>query len=54
MIKIKILKNGKAIKEIKTIKRHQQSEFERAMNLAGAMFNGKDEFSVIIVPVSFR
>lgn len=48
MVKIKILKNGKLIKQFTCLKKNQQEYFERAHSIAGGMWNGKDEFKVVV------
>lgn len=48
MITIKILKNGKLIKQFTCPKSIQQKYFSLAIDIAGGMWNGKDEFKVII------
>jgi hypothetical protein len=48
MVTIKILKNKKTIKQFTCPIKMQQKYFELAFNIAGGMFNGKDNFSVIV------
>lgn len=50
MKKIEIRKNGNTVKTIVVPKlRPLQQVFDYAVNIAGGMWNGKDEFTVTIV-----
>jgi hypothetical protein len=49
MVDIQILKNGNVIKKISCPKIFLQKYFEVAMDIAGGMYNGTDEFTVKIV-----
>jgi hypothetical protein len=46
MITIKILKNGKSVKEFKCVSSMRNKYFLMAVDIAGGMYNGKDKFSV--------
>jgi hypothetical protein len=45
---IKILKNGKLIKQFTCAEKMVQKYFNHAFDIAGGMWNGKDEFTVVI------
>ena len=46
---IQILKNGKLIKQFFCTPKMQQKYFDLAYDIAGGMYNGKDEFKVIVL-----
>jgi hypothetical protein len=46
-ITINIMKNGKSIIECRCKPSQTDRYFARAVNIAGGMWNGKDNFSVI-------
>lgn len=46
MVTIKILKNGNLIKQFTCPKKMLQKYFNLAYDIAGGMWNGKDEFTV--------
>ena len=48
MITIKILKNGQTVKQFSCTQKMMQKYFDLAADIAGGMWNGKDEFKVII------
>ena len=48
MIEISILKNDIVIKTFKCNKSMLDKTFNKVHNIAGGMWNGKDEFKVII------
>ena len=48
MVTIKILKNGQSIKQFTSPIKMKQKYFELAMDIAGGMYNGVDEFKVVI------
>lgn len=48
MVTVKILKNGNTIKQFTCPIKMQQKYFELACDIAGGMWNGKDEFKVVI------
>jgi hypothetical protein len=48
MLQVQILKNGIIIKKFNCTENMLQSCFEKAYNIAGGMWNGKDEFKVYI------
>jgi hypothetical protein len=48
MITIEIQKNGNPIKTFTCTPEMQQKTFNKAMNIAGGKWNGKDDFKVII------
>jgi hypothetical protein len=48
MIKIIILKNDKVFKTFTAAPSEVQSVFNKALDLAGSLWNGVDEFSVAI------
>jgi hypothetical protein len=48
MVTVKILKNGNTIKQFTCPIKMQQKYFELAFDIAGGMWNGKDEFKVVI------
>jgi hypothetical protein len=49
MVEIQILKNGDVLKKISCSKKFIQKYVEVAMDIAGGMYNGTDEFTVKIV-----
>lgn len=49
MVSIHILKNGDILKKISCPKIMMQEYFDLAMDIAGRMYNGTDEFTVKIV-----
>ena len=46
---VKILKNGNTIKQFTCPEKMQQKYFELAHDIAGGMWNGKDEFTIVII-----
>jgi hypothetical protein len=48
MITIKILKNGNTIRQFTCPAKMKQKYFKLAFDMAGGMWNGKDEFNVLI------
>ena len=48
MIKVMILKNDVAIKTLECVENTLQTTFNRAHDIAGGMWNGKDKFKVVI------
>ncbi len=48
MVTIKIQKNGNTIKQFTCPVKMQQKYFALAFDIAGGMWNGKDEFKVVI------
>lgn len=46
---IQILKNEKLIKQFTCTEKMLQKYFDFAIDIAGGMWNGKDEFKVIIL-----
>jgi hypothetical protein len=48
MVSVKILKNGLPIKSFVCSEKVQQQCFEHAFNIAGGLWNGKDEFKVTV------
>lgn len=48
MATIKILKNGQMAKQFFAPANMVQKYFELAVDIAGGMWNGKDEFKVVI------
>jgi hypothetical protein len=48
MVTISILKNNKVIKQFKCTQAKKQSVFNKAVDMAGGMWNGVDDFSVKI------
>lgn len=46
--KIEITKNGKVVKEFTCRESELQSTFNKAHDIAGGMWNGKDQFKVVI------
>ena len=48
MVTVKILKNGNLVKQFSCYPKMQQKYFELAVDIAGGMWNGKDEFKVVI------
>lgn len=45
---ISILKNGNVIRKFKTIPANKDKAFAHVYDIAGGMWNGKDEFTVTI------
>ena len=48
MITIKIQKNGNTIKQFNCFPQMKQKYFDLAYDIAGGMWNGKDEFKVVV------
>ena len=48
MVIIKILKNGNKIKQFSCPIKMKQKYFELAFDIAGGMWNGEDEFEVVV------
>ena len=48
MVKIDITKNGIVIKSFTCPKESQQNQFVKACSIAGGMWNGVDEFKVLV------
>ena len=48
MVTVKILKNSSTIKQFTCPIKMQQKYFELAFDIAGGMWNGKDEFKVVV------
>jgi hypothetical protein len=48
MVKIEITRNGTVIKSFTCPKTLQQSYFAEAHSMAGGMWNGVDEFKVLV------
>jgi hypothetical protein len=48
MIQVQILKNNVVIKTLLCIESKLQSTFNRAHNMAGGMWNGTDEFTIVV------
>jgi hypothetical protein len=49
MKKIEILKNGKMVRQFICKESDLQKKFEYAVDIAGGMWNGKDNFKVVIL-----
>jgi hypothetical protein len=45
-VKIAILKNGEEIRYRIVLEKHLQAQFEDIYDMAGGLWNGKDEFAV--------
>ena len=45
---VKILKNGKEIREYPCTKLNWERIYTKAIDIAGGMWNGKDRFEVVI------
>ena len=48
LMTIKILKNGNCVKQFTCTEKMMQKYYTLAYDIAGSMWNGKDEFKVVI------
>ena len=48
-MKVNVLKNGVIVKQFPATESTYQRVYQKAVNIAGGMWNGVDKFSVIVV-----
>lgn len=49
MVTVQILKNGKLVRQFYCPVKFQQRYFDLAYDIAGGMYNGVDEFTVVVI-----